>query len=238
MLEKKFFISSSDADRYQEAKLSSLFRFFQDAATEHAELLGIGKSLTLDAGLAWIISRMKVVMYRYPKYEETIIIKTYPGDNKFFIFPRYFVIESLNGEVLGRCSSLWAVMDLKTRKISFDPFHKKELPSEHMKDELDMPEKVKYYECSSIENRKVRYSETDLNGHLNNTKYIEYIVDAFSPDIYKNKRIVELIINFEKEISEDNTVNIQIDSNNELNYVFGSIEGLPSFTSQIKFENR
>ena len=57
------------------------------------------------------------------------------------------------------------------------PFDK-DIEGEDQVDQLPLADKVEHVEdLSFVEERKVRYNDIDLNGHLNNTKYIEE--DAF-----------------------------------------------------------
>ena len=48
MYSKKYYLGTSDVDAFLELKISSMFVMFQDVATEHAELLGVGKTQTID----------------------------------------------------------------------------------------------------------------------------------------------------------------------------------------------
>ena len=238
MYSDKFFINSTDGDQFQEVKLSSLFRMFQEIATAHADKIGVGSKKTFDLGQAWILTRMQLEMYRYPKYEETIVINTYPGENKSFIFPRYFEIKTKKGELLARCSTLWAIIDLTTRKVSLNPFGKLKLPEEHHDGELPLPGKVTTDEVSLLEQRIVRYSEMDMNGHLNNTKYVDYVVDAIPVEKLKENRIKSFLINFNKEIKADDVVDIKVSANETQTIISGDLGDVNSFSAAITFEKR
>ena len=88
-----------------------------------------------------------------------------------------------------------------------------------------------------MESRKVRYSDTDLNGHLNNTKYIDYIIDTHDINFYNQYRVKSICINFEKEI-QDNEV-VEMYSNNSLpEVVSGKINNKVIFSSEITYERR
>ena len=90
MYEKKYYIGSNDVDQFLDLKLPSFFRMMQDISTEHAEVLHIGKADTLDKNLYWVITRIELDIIQMPKYLDTVTLKTYPGDDMRFIFPRYF----------------------------------------------------------------------------------------------------------------------------------------------------
>ena len=109
MYSKRYYLGTSDVDAFLELKISSMFVMFQDVATEHAEMLGVGKSQTIDKGQFWVISRYAVNIIKMPRYLDTVVVKTYPGDDLRFIFPRYFQIEDEKGNILVRASSTWCV---------------------------------------------------------------------------------------------------------------------------------
>lgn len=238
MYQKKYKLGPSDVDSSLELKISSLFLMMQDIAIEHAELLGIGKSNTLDNGLFWVITRYSVSVIKNPRYLETITIVTYPGDDKKFLFPRYFEIRSESGEVLIRASSIWCVLNKSDHKISLDPFNGKKLPCEHLDNEEPLPTKVLPDDAKEVvEKRLVRYSETDLNGHLNNTKYIEYILDLHPFEFYQKNRVVHITINYEKEILAGDVVTLSSNHKNP-EYINGSVGDKSIFEAEVKFETK
>ena len=235
MYEKKYHIGTSDVDINLELKLSSLFLMMQDVATEHAEVLGVGMSQTIEKGQFWVITRYSVSIDKNPKYLEDIIVRTYPGDDKKFIFPRYFEIVNQDGEIVIRASSTWCVLKKEDRSISLNPFNGKVLPPEHHDGEEPLPLKVIPDEKHLVETRKVRYSETDLNGHLNNTKYIDYIIDLHDHVFYKEHRISHITINYEKEILAGDNVSLFSNGKNP-EYVNGSVDGKNIFEAEIKYK--
>ena len=44
-----------------------------------------------------------------------------------------------------------------------------------------------------------RYSDIDINGHVNSIKYIDHILDLFPLDLYKNKRVKRFEIAYVSE---------------------------------------
>ena len=236
MYTKNYYIGSNDVDQFLDLKLPSFFRMMQDIATEHAEVLNIGKANTIDKGLYWVITRIEIEIIEMPKYLQTVTLKTYPGDDLRFIFPRYFQLEDEKGKILIKASSTWAVLSRETHRVCLNPFPGLKAPTEHMEGELALPNKCLTGEYSLVETRKVRYSDIDLNGHLNNTKYIDYIVDIHDSDFYKKNKIKHFLINYEKELKDNNEVSI-FSNNSNPEYIKGEVDGV-SFTVNITYGNR
>lgn len=237
MYQKSYYIGSNDVDQFLDLKLSSLFKYMQDIATEHAEKLDIGKANTLDKGLYWVITRIELDILKMPKYLETITLKTYPGEDMKFIFPRYFRLEDEKGNVLVRGSSTWMVLNKNNHRPSLNPFNGKSLPPEHLEDELPLPRKCLSDTYTLIEERKVRYSDIDLNGHLNNTKYIDYIIDIHDSSFYKENQISHFLINYEKELMDNDVLSLSSNYQKD-EYIRGEVNNALAFEVNIQYRKR
>ena len=235
MYEKKYHLGTSEVDANFKLRLSSLFLMMQDVATEHAEIVGVGFSETVEKGQFWVIIRYSVSIDKYPEYLEDIIVRTYPGDDKKFIFPRYFEVEDSHGNIVVRASSTWCVLNKKERSVVLDPFNGKVLPCEHRDGEEPLPSKILPKEKHLVEERKVRYSETDLNAHLNNTKYIDYILDMHDAEFYKENHISHITINYEKEILAGDVVSLYSDGKNP-EYINGSVGDKNIFHAEVIYK--
>ncbi len=236
MYQKKYLIGSNDVDQFLELKLPSFFKMMQEIATEHAERLDIGKANTLDKGLFWVITRIELEIIKPPRYLQNVVLTTYPGDDLRFVFPRYFLLEDESGSPLIKASSTWMVLNKQTHNVSLNPFNGFKAPVEHQEGELPLPKKVVQGESTLVETRKVRYSDIDLNGHLNNTKYIDYIIDLHDSDFYKKNRIKHFLINYEKELMDNDILNLFSDFQNP-EYIKGEVDKI-AFEVNITYDDR
>lgn len=236
--EEKILVTSNDVDRYFEVKLSTIFKYLQQVSTNHAELIGLGKKDTSDKGMFWVIARMNVIIHKMPHMLDALKVTTHPGDLMMFIFPRYYQIYSESGELLISAVAYWTLLDSNTHKVIMKPFGDGyTFKGEKLDIDLPSPRKITYDELFVCEERKVRYSDTDLNGHLNNTKYIDYIIDTHNTSFYDNKRVKEISINFEHEIKDGDIVTLY--SNNlEKEVIVGEVNGVHNFVAEIIYEER
>jgi acyl-ACP thioesterase len=88
-----------------------------------------------------------------------------------------------------------------------------------------------------VEQRKVRFSDTDLNSHMNNTRYIDFILDMHDSSFYKNKRINKILINYNKELKDGQIVNL-FSSKTSPEYIKGEVDDTNVFDVELTFENR
>lgn len=235
MYSKKYIVGPSDADQNLNAKISALFVYMQDLAMEHAEELGIGKSATMDKGLMWVITRYSLSIKRLPRYLEEITVTTYPGDDMKFIFPRYFEMKDQSGKTIITASSTWVVLNQSNHTINFNPFNGKVLPTEHHEEEEMLPSKLVRQEGVLIDTRKVRNSDVDINNHLNNTRYIEYLTDSHDFDFYRSNEIKHIALEYKKEIKINQSVEIYSNSANP-EYIEARVNDEICLTALIEYK--
>ncbi|MCR5033262.1 MAG: hypothetical protein K6A92_10405 [Lachnospiraceae bacterium] len=184
VLTKQLKIRSEHVNCFRKLRTSTLLRFLQEMSIAHTEELGMGRDKTLDKGLLWVITRQNLSITRMPEYDETITLRSYPGEMMHLFFPRYYEILSGN-EVIITAQALWMLIDEKTRSFVFpeeygifipgDPKHTEEID----RIPLRFPEQVSGLTESSY---KTRFSQVDINGHVNNACYFDMIEDLMPPE--------------------------------------------------------
>ena len=66
-----FTVRSYQTDLNARMKPSAILEVMQEAAGQHSERLGLGRSALLAKNTAWVLTRVEVDMDRYPAFEET-----------------------------------------------------------------------------------------------------------------------------------------------------------------------
>ncbi|GAB6009039.1 acyl-[acyl-carrier-protein] thioesterase [Dysgonomonas reticulitermitis] len=206
MMEKtgkyEFTIDAYLTDFRGKATLPMIGGFMLQVATKHAEERGFGYSTMTSLQRAWVLSRMAIEIFEYPKNDTEMVIKTWVASvNKLFT-ERYFAFEDENGKVIGYAKSLWASIDLKTRKPTnvLETGNLSDYVAEvgnPIKGLTKIPALKDNYEHAS--DFIVKYSDVDINKHLNSMKYIEHIVDVFDIDMFREKEIRRIEINYISE---------------------------------------
>ena len=57
---EKYHVRYSDTGRDNALKVRSFLEIFQEAAANHAEILGVGRQELTEQNLMWVLSRLKV----------------------------------------------------------------------------------------------------------------------------------------------------------------------------------
>lgn len=177
--EEKFVVRTYECGADGRIKVSSLMQYLQEAAALHAEQLGFGFAKLSSLDGYWVLSNIRVEIVRLPRWNEQVIIQTWPSGYSRSVATREFIGKEQNGSEIFRAGSEWMVINKRTNRLK-NLFHLDlGLPKTGRKvltNELSRLELQKDYR--SVERVCVSYSSIDLNGHVNNTEYIRWGVDA------------------------------------------------------------
>lgn len=151
--------------------------------------------------LVWIITDYEVTINRLPQFTETITIETEAiSYNKFFCY-RTFKIFDEAGELLLDVLTYFALLDPKTRKVS--PILEEIVSvykAEFVKKMKRAP-KMNQLEDASSRLYHVRYFDIDMNGHVNNSIYLDWMYDVLGYDFLSQHRPAKLQLKYSREVS-------------------------------------
>jgi len=165
------------------ATLPTVCNYLQEAASLHAKALGFSKSdfAAEGANISWVLTRLRVKMARYPRWEETVAVTTFPRGGRRITAHRDFILRA-GGEPIGVATSEWMVIDLDTRKIVPVPARVYALANDERPPVMDAGAFTKLrWDCRETAGAArftARRGDIDLNGHVNNVHYIEWLVEA------------------------------------------------------------
>ncbi len=192
----------SDVDVYDRLKLSSLLGYMQESAAKSAEELGFGYSHITPKNLAFILSNSYVKIDRPINLGEELVVHTWPIKPKNFIIFRDFEFY-VDGVKVGVATTRWAIVDLKDNFrllpscVIFEDGNREELSTVRSVNfnNWKIPDLPSSYHYS----RNIYYSDCDHYFHANNTKYADYVIDAFDDDFLKRRFINEFLIAYKKQ---------------------------------------
>ncbi len=171
-------LRSKDVDMFRRLRSSELFKMLQEASISHTEALGMGRERTLDKGILWVLLMQRAEIRRMPVYDEEVVLKSWPGKTMHLLFPRYYSLETEEGEPLLKASALWSLVSAETRKVAFPEHYGVEIEAVVTGEEIALPGAVRRREWEREQRFPVPYSYVDLNGHMNNTRYFDLAEDC------------------------------------------------------------
>ncbi len=202
---KKHCFTISEVDTSRRARPSALLCLTQDIAGEHFErICGGGPASAADRSLMWIITRMQAAVERMPEYMETVTLETWTGKVSHGMFRRHYRIADGGGNTLVCASSVWALMRAEDRSLVMDPAARGvDVPACPGREEPEMPGRIRLPELTERACRAARYSELDMNGHLNNTRYLDWADDLISREYHESHELRSFSIHYRSEIRAD-----------------------------------
>lgn len=196
--EKQFKLRNADVDLYRRLRPSVLLTMLQEAAIAHTEALGMGRDKTLDRGLLWVVVLQRISIRRMPVYDEVIDLRTWAGKTMHVFFPRYFRITGADGQVLIEGSALWTLMDQTTRSAVFPDEHEVVIPGVVTGMESPLPRPPRSIPLTGEAVFTVPYSYLDLNGHMNNVRYLDLAEDVLPPELH-TRPLREVVVEYTNE---------------------------------------
>ena len=201
LYEKNYQLRVSDFDHSDNLRPSAMLDIFQSVASEHATKLNIGYSELLQQDSAWVLLRMRYdVIKRVGFGIENVVAKTWPHMAGRVDYDRDYCIESVDGERLVNASSKWCIINMQTRRIVTG---NAVYPLEEYFSEVIYPEGLKKLTIFELDGADVfegyaGHSCLDHNGHVNNVKYNDFILDALK--LEKGECIKAFEINYINEM--------------------------------------
>jgi len=213
--EEQFTVRAYDCQTNGTLKIFSLMQYLQVIATIHAEELGFGISHLDKINSYWVLSNIRIDFTRLPVWKEDISIQTWPSGHSRLIATREFTGKDQNKNELFRAGSQWMILNKDNNR-----------PQNLLNLNLDMPnngtkaisEKIKRLEAGNeytpIGQMLVPYNSIDLNGHVNNTEYVRWGIDALNKIHKPRGKILSFQATYLSELFEGDELDLLIRSIN------------------------
>lgn len=173
------------------------------ASEDQTNALGVGSDVVIKQGIGWVVTQYKIDITRLPKVDETITVSTRATCyNRYFAFREFWVHDATGNECV-HVESIWVTMDHETRKIVsipaniIGPFQSEEVK---MIPRLLRPKRLTDDDQLFTKEYRVRYFDIDGNGHVNNSRYFDWLLDALPMSFLTRHDLTEINIRFENEV--------------------------------------
>jgi medium-chain acyl-[acyl-carrier-protein] hydrolase len=206
-------IKAIECDFKQEWKPAAIFQHLTEAAGIHAEKLGVGFDFMYAQNLFWVHSRMKIKFLELHRAGDMVLIRTWPKTiHRKLLYIRDFEVLDRNGQLLVAATSAWVIINAITHRMAPPKSVKINLPELSDHTGLDEPLDRLGLAQNGDERLYVRagYSAVDIVGHVNNSRYIEWICDVFPLEMFTKHRLDWIQINYEHEVLPGEEVSILV----------------------------
>ena len=169
----------------------------------HASERGFGIAEINENHYTWVLSRLAIELEDMPRQYEDFSINTWI-ENVYRLFTdRNFELVNKDGKTIGYARSVWAMISMETRKpADLISLHGNNL-GQYVSDRecpIDKPGRIKVSVDAPVEEYQTRYSDIDINGHVNSMRYVQWMSDLFSRDFYERHSLKRFEINYANEV--------------------------------------
>lgn len=209
--QEDFTVRSYEIGQTGDTTLPSVANYFQEAAGKNARDLNFDIEDLQKKGATWVLYRMHIKMNHFPKRWQTVTVHTWPSSGDGIRAFRDYELVDKSGKTLGVAVSQWMVLNVKNRR----PMR---IPSEILEMGLEVSEHKLPVDKTSFPSMEKPNSQTmltvglhdlDMNHHVNNVKYIEWMTGFLPGQPANEKRCTELNLQYHKEAGKDQRIRIK-----------------------------
>ncbi len=206
-------IRYSRVDRELKLTIPALIDYFQDAAIEQSEMLGVGTKELGPRNMAWFLVSWDVRIRRLPRLCERIVVGTYPYSFRGMLGNRAVYMRTADGEILAEANAQWALMntaEMRMTRVTEDIAAKYPLGDgplfESRGRKIAIPEGGKEYPAVPVQEYML-----DNNGHVNNGQFVHLAMSYLPKDI----SIVGLRVEYRKQVRPGESITPVVSAENE-----------------------
>lgn len=212
---KQYTVDAQSVDRFGRLRRSTMLRYAQEVAGEHCALISMDHDALAAKGMFWAVVRNRISVTRLPKEGETITVETWPMPTTRTAYPRATAAYDENGQELFRSVSLWVLMDIRERSMVLPAKSGVTVLGTLRGNELAVPRSLAPQNLSLTQNRYVSFTDLDINGHMNNARYLDWIDDLLPSDFHREHQPVEINLCYVNEAREAELLSVTYQYENQ-----------------------
>ena len=211
---RSYFLSAGESNAEGLMPLTLMVERLIEISTEHANSLGIGYAELIKKNIGWVLSRVSLEMYRYPRINETYVLTTWIESYNRFFSERNIAVTAPGGEVLGYARTVWVAMDFEKRALAnLTQLDRRCFPVADLPCPIDRtPTLAPAGEGATALPYTFKYCDLDFNRHVNTVRYIELLLNQKSLEHYDAFVAGRFDIHFHHECRYGQTVELRVES--------------------------
>lgn len=206
-----FTVGAYDIDAQKRLTVPALIRHMQEAAMVNVLRIKLSVWDLEQYAVSWVLMYLYVDFFRRPILGEELRILTYPSGIDRLLTYRDFKVYDAAGELVARAGTTWLLMDTKRRRPTrlpqlildaepYLPTEEHRLPRPDFK--LSGPEETE----GSVLSFTVGYHDLDFNEHLNNIRYVPWLLESLPVERLREGEITRLELQYIQEVRYGSTI--------------------------------
>ena len=209
--QQNFTITDNCVDCFGRLKPSMILYYVQEVAGRHFDVISMDYDALAEKGMIWAIIRQKVQITRIPRRGETIRVETWPMPTTRVAYPRSVVAYDESGSEVFRSISIWVLMDIHSRSMVLPGKSGISVAGTLRGNELAAPNALPAKNLLNHRNRTVSFTDLDRNGHMNNTRYLDWIDDLLPSAFHEDHSFREFTVCYLSEAREGQVLDLHWD---------------------------
>ena len=208
---QNFEITDHYVDCFGRMTPASILLMIQEVAGKHCTALSVDYDTLAKRRMFWAVTRHRVQVSRMPRLGETIRVETWPMPTTRVAYPRSVVAYDTAGNECFRAISLWVLMNLDTRSMILPGKSGISVVGSLRGLELPSPGSLALMDHTQTRQRQVCFTDLDRNGHMNNTRYLNWVSDLLPSAFHQEHEVKEFTICYHAEAREGQLLDLSWD---------------------------
>ena len=216
-----FVIRSYEIGPDKTATMETLMNLLQETALNHVTssgLAGNGFGATREMSirkLIWVVTRIFIQVQRYSSWGDVVEIDTWvDAAGKNGMRRDWIIRDYKTQEIITRATSTWVIMNRETRRLSkipeqvrqeVLPFYLNRVAVATEKNDSEKIDKLTDGTAGRIRSGLApRWSDMDANQHVNNVKYIGWILESVPINVLGDYDLTSMTLEYRRECRQSN----------------------------------
>ena len=187
--DKQFELRYFEMNEFGVASPTTILTLLEETAADHCYSINHSLYQLAEQSIGWVLISGIMQMERYPNYKEKITIRTWLSKYSIIKGFRENIIYDEQNNIIGRAKGLWVFFDIDRRipKEIFNDIKEKWSFCNEESIDYNISKKIKAIDNSDYELKfKVNRYDTDMVKHVNNIKYLQWLVESIPIEIINN----------------------------------------------------
>lgn len=208
-----YFLTAGETDAQGRMPLWLIFSRLIEAATLHANALGVGYAALSPLRMGWVLTRVSIEVVRYLSINESYDVTTWiEGYNRLYS-DRCFLFTDAEGKPVAHIRSMWVAIDMDKRRATdlsrLDREHfvvsERRCPVGRIGKQPPIGDDA----AAMARDYTWQFCDIDFNRHVNTVQYVRHILNQWDMERYDKNEIGRFDISFHNECHYGDTARLR-----------------------------
>lgn len=186
----------------------ALYSYLQESALRHCDHLGLTTQKLFEMGYTWMLNRVHLRVYHYPRCRERVSVETWPVNISGLYSLREFLVNDASGTQCAIATTRWVLIDVAKRRpvrppeamaVGFELNEQRAL-------EDDFPRLAVVENPVAAKTFHVRLSDLDINQHANSRCYFDWVLETVPGEVLRGYVPASVEIHYRQETGLGDTI--------------------------------